>query len=123
MLLPVGTSSNKATHYPCEREERYLNLGIYTEIDVPFEEALAETRRIDDLCVRRHAGIKMLYSSSFLDLQTYTRVYGTLAPATKKKVDPAGTRPSVFEKTARTRRSWGCEARAGALSDPVQTAT
>lgn len=108
MLLPVGTSSNKATHYPCEREERYLNLGTYTEIDVPFEDALAETRRIDDLCVRRHAGIKMLYSSSFLDLQTYTRVYGTLAPATKKKVDPEGTRPSVFEKTAHP-SILGCE--------------
>ena len=108
MLLPVGTSSNKATHYPCDREERYLNLGTYTEIDVPFEDALAETRRIDDLCVKRHAGIKMLYSSSFLDLQTYTRVYGTLAPSTRKKVDPEGTRPSVFEKTAHP-SILGCE--------------
>ena len=50
----------------------------------------------------------MLYSSSFLDLQTYTRVYGTLAPATKKKVDPEGTRPSVFEKTAHP-SILGCE--------------
>lgn len=108
MLLPVGTAQNKATHYPCAKEGRYLNLGTYTEIDVPFADALAETKRIDDLCVRKHGGIKMLYSSSFLDLETFSGIYGSLAAATRKKVDPEGSRPSVFEKTAHP-SVLGCE--------------
>ena len=44
--------------------------------------------------------LKMLYSSSFVDKATYDAVYGTLDPAMRAKVDPKGTRPSVFEKTA-----------------------
>ena len=100
MLLPVGTGGNFATHYPTAKEDFYLNLGTYTEIDVSFADAMAETKRIDDLCLKKHGGIKMLYSSSFVDKATYDAVYGTLDPATRAKVDPKGTRPSVFEKTA-----------------------
>ncbi|KAH8078206.1 delta-24-sterol reductase [Aureococcus anophagefferens] len=81
-------------------EDFYLNLGTYTEIDVSFADAMAETKRIDDLCLKKHGGIKMLYSSSFVDKATYGAAYGTLDPATRAKVDPKGTRPSVFEKTA-----------------------
>ena len=39
---------------------------------------------------------------------TPRRHNGTLAPATKKKVAPEGTRPSVFEKTAHP-SILGCE--------------
>ena len=67
---------------------------------MPFAEAMAETRRIDDLCLGKHGGIKMLYSSSFVDRETYGAVYGWLDPATRAKADPGSTRPSVFEKTA-----------------------
>ena len=51
---------------------------------------------------------KMLYSSSFLDLETFSGIYGSLAAATRKKVDPEGSRPSVFEKTAHP-SVLGCE--------------
>ena len=100
MLLPVKPADNVATHYPTKKEAWYMNLGTYTEIDVPFAEAMAETKRIDDLCISKHGGIKMLYSSSFVDKATHDAVYGTLDPKTRDKVDPAHTRPSVFEKTA-----------------------
>ena len=67
---------------------------------MPFAEAMAETRRIDDLCLKKHAGIKMLYSSSFVERDTYEAVYGWLDPGTRSKVDPMNSRVSVFEKTA-----------------------
>ena len=52
-------------------KRRYLNLGTYTEIDVPFAEALAETRRIDDLSSggTRASDALLVF---ILDLQTYT---------------------------------------------------
>merc|ERR1712216_401109 len=100
MLLPVKTVENRATHYPCEKEGFYLNLGTYTEIDTEFDVAMQSTKDIDDLCLKKYGGIKMLYSSSFVDKETYEAVYSTLAPSTRDKVDPEHTRPSVFEKTA-----------------------
>lgn len=100
MLLPVRTADNRATHYPTQREAYYLNLGTYTEIDAPYADALRATKEIDDLCIRVYGGIKMLYSSSFLDKSTYDAVYGEISAATRAKADPFSTRPSVFEKTA-----------------------
>ena len=100
MLLPVKTQHNTALHYPTDKEHFYLNVGTYTEIDIPFQRALAATKHIDDLCLRKYEGIKMMYSSSFLDRHTFERVYGTLDPRTRDKVDPHHTRPSVYEKTA-----------------------
>ena len=94
-IVPRG----RATLYPLQQDALYFNLGSYCLIPrAKGKEADYHTRIMDDECMRL-GGIKMLYSSSFFDRATFSRVYnGTAYDALKAKYDPDAVFPTLFEK-------------------------
>jgi hypothetical protein len=58
------------------------------------------TRLMDDKCFGL-GGIKMLYSSTFLDKAAFDRHFnGPAYAALKEKYDPDGKAPTLFEKVS-----------------------
>ena len=56
------------------------------------------TRILDRKCFE-FGGIKMLYSSTFLDRDEFDRLYNGIGyAALKRKYDPNGRAPNLFEK-------------------------
>lgn len=89
-----------ATCYPMRKNTLYFNLGFYGFArKTPGEEPFHSTRLMDAFTFS-HSGIKMLYSTSFLDKSTFERVYGgALCTALKEKYDPQYLAPTVYDKT------------------------
>jgi FAD/FMN-containing dehydrogenase len=88
-----------ATNYPMKRGELYLNLGCYTFAKrKPGEPLHHNTKSMDEFCFD-HEGTKMLYSSTFMEQQAFEGLYGGSARfELKKKYDPQGLLPTLFEK-------------------------
>ncbi len=99
MVAPLRVPAS-ATCYPILANELYLNVGSYNYVRRPPGRPLYDsTRVIDDFCFA-HEGIKMLYSTTFLDDDAFRRRYGGDAyAALKQKYDPQGVLPTLFEKT------------------------
>jgi hypothetical protein len=56
---------------------------------------------MDDFCFG-HGGIKMLYSSTFLDRAEFDRIYnGEAYGKLKSKYDPKQLQPSLYDKAVR----------------------
>ena len=73
-LFPIITQK-ESTLYPLKKNQLYLNLGSYTDIakynnDDPYH----LTKVTDNLCFKLD-GIKMLYSSTFLDKEQFYDIY------------------------------------------------
>jgi hypothetical protein len=82
----------------------YVNVGSYNYVRrKPGQERYAATRAIDGFCFV-HDGIKMLYSTSFLDEDEFARRYGGEEyDRLKKTYDPHGLLPTLYEKAVRAR--------------------
>lgn len=93
-----------ATNYPIKPKQLYLNVGSYSFIKrKPGQNRFDATRAIDDFCFS-HDGIKMLYSSTFVGKQIFDRVYnGKGYTKLKKKYDPKGLTPTLYEKAAQSK--------------------
>jgi FAD/FMN-containing dehydrogenase len=98
MVTPVRVPA-PATLYPMTPNELYMNLGSYNYIKRSAGRARYEsTKMIDEFCFR-HDGIKMLYSTTFLSEDDFDRRYGGEAYVQlKRKYDPQGLLPTLFEK-------------------------
>jgi hypothetical protein len=103
-MIGAITALNNASCYPMEQGATYLNLGSYN-----FAKALAgkpayeNTRLMDDFCFR-HQGIKMLYSTTFLDEKSFNKHYNGAAYAKLKATyDPAQLAPTLYEKAVKAR--------------------
>ncbi len=98
IIAPIKTPTI-ATLYPMKPDQLYLNLGCYCAIkrkkgQKPFD----VTKKIDNLCFRL-GGIKMLYSSTFLNKKEFDKIYnGGAYDKLKKKYDPLKLLPTLFEK-------------------------
>lgn len=92
-------SPGTATLYPVTKGNLYLNLGCYGSArKKPGDEPFLNTKLMDAFCIE-HGGIKMLYSSSFMDKQTFDRLYGGRSYVRiKQKYDPNGLAPTLYEK-------------------------
>lgn len=103
LSTPVRTAAT-ATSYPMRKDELYLNLGCYTFAKKkPGKESYYNTKAMDAFCFA-HEGIKMLYSTTFMDRENFERMYAGEARARlKRKYDANGLLPSLFEKTIRAR--------------------
>ncbi len=95
-------SSGTATLYPATQNKLYLNLGCYGSArKKPGIEPYMNTKLMDAYCIE-HGGIKMLYSSSFMDKPTFDKLYnGKAYRKIKAKYDPDGLAPSLYEKAVR----------------------
>jgi FAD/FMN-containing dehydrogenase len=98
--VPIKTP-RQPTLYPIKPNELYFNLGCYCQVRRPVgEPPYHYTRLMDDRCFELD-GIKMLYSSTFLDKSEFDRHFnGAQYAALKAKYDPEASAPTLYEKVA-----------------------
>ena len=98
--VPIKTP-RRATLYPVEPERLYFNLGCYCQVRrAQGREPYHYTKVMDRKCFEL-GGIKMLYSSSFLDEAQFDALYnGAAYRALKSKYDPAGNAARLYDKVA-----------------------
>lgn len=98
--LPIRPAS-RPTLYPVEPGELLFNLGCYCQVRKPAGKPPYHYTRIMDRKCFELDGIKMLYSSTFLDEPAFdARFNGSAYRALKRKYDPQGRAPTLFEKVA-----------------------
>lgn len=101
MVAPLRVPAS-APCYPMRPGQLYLNVGSYSYVRrQPGEARYATTRAVDEFCFG-HGGIKMLYSTTFLDEDAFGRHYGGQQyAALKAKYDSRRLLPTLFEKAVR----------------------
>ena len=92
------------TNYPIRANTLYLNVGCYCSAKKPHAQIdYYYTRILDQKCFEL-GGIKMLYSSSFLEQDEFDSYYnGAIYTALKQKYDPNGRAPTLYDKAVRNR--------------------
>ncbi len=98
VVTPIRTAA-APTLYPVRPETLYYNLGCYCQVRTPpGREDYHYTKIVDRKCFDL-GGLKMLYSSTFLDEAEFDRIYnGKEYRALKKKYDPAGRFRTLYQK-------------------------
>jgi len=98
--VPIRTP-RQPTLYPIAADQLYFNLGCYCQVrKAAGKEPYHHTKIMDRKCFEL-GGIKMLYSSSFLSRPEFdARFNGEAYLALKRKYDPRGCAPTLFEKVA-----------------------
>ncbi|HXF65957.1 MAG TPA: FAD-binding oxidoreductase [Burkholderiales bacterium] len=87
------------TLYPVRPGALYFNLGCYCQVKRRPEKGDYHYTKIMDRKCFDLGGIKMLYSSSFLDGPEFDRLYnGAAYRALKEKYDPQGMLGTLYEK-------------------------
>lgn len=100
VALPIIPRS-RATLYPLEPGQRYMNIGCYCFHEKPVaDEDYHYTRLLDELCFRL-GGIKMLYSSIFLPENRFDEIYdGSRYRRLKQEYDPEARALTLYQKVA-----------------------
>jgi FAD/FMN-containing dehydrogenase len=98
IATPIRTRSSP-TLYPVRKDALYFNLGCYCHVKKrPDQGDYYLTRLIDRKCFDL-GGIKMLYSSTFLDEPEFDRIYnGSGYREIKRRYDPDGTLGTLYQK-------------------------
>lgn len=98
ITTPIRALSSP-TLYPVRPRTLYFNVGCYCHVKKrPGEGDYYYTRLLDRKCFEL-GGIKMLYSSTFLDEPEFDRIYnGAGYRAVKRKYDPAGALGTLYQK-------------------------
>ncbi len=98
-IIPASTP----TLYPVQYNKMYFNLGSYCYIKTNTEqEKYYSTKLLDEKCFQL-GGIKMLYSSTFIEKEYFNRIYnGDEYLKLKNKYDPDNKAPTLYEKTVRS---------------------
>jgi FAD/FMN-containing dehydrogenase len=102
LLISPVTTPGKATGYPLKPGVMYLNLGSYNFVrKQPGKPPYFSTKIMDEFCFA-HDGIKMLYSTTFLDESDFNRLYnGPAHAALKAKYDPRNLLPTLHDKAVK----------------------
>ncbi len=105
--VPIRTP-RQPTLYPLAAGELYFNLGCYCQVRRPQgREPYHYTKIMDDKCFELD-GIKMLYSSTFLDREEFDRRFNGAAYAElKRRYDPEGRTPTLYDKVVMPRQRGG----------------
>jgi FAD/FMN-containing dehydrogenase len=90
--------------YPMARDRPYVNVGFWSTVPIePGRQDGDVNRAIEDEVARR-GGHKSLYSDSYYDEPTFDRLYGgDDYRAVKKRYDPRGRLPTLYDKAVRRR--------------------
>lgn len=98
--VPIRTT-RMPTLYPIAPNELYFNLGCYCQVSrAPGREPYHYSKILDRKCFDL-GGIKMLYSSTFLDPAEFdARFNGEAYRKLKAKYDPGGAAPNLYDKVA-----------------------
>jgi len=97
-VVPIR-APRQPTLYPLRPDELYLNLGCYCHVRRrPGGEPYYYTRIMDRKCFDL-VGIKMLYSSTFLDRSSFDAYFnGAAYRRLKAKYDPQSQAPELYDK-------------------------
>jgi len=98
IALPIKALGSPSC-YPLKTGEMYYNLGCYCYTQKPRPDIdFYYTKIMDKTCFELD-GIKMLYSSTFIDKSKFDQIYNGQAYLTlKQKYDPENYAASLFEK-------------------------
>ena len=90
--------------YPMEQGRPYVNVGFWSTVAIePGHEDGDVNRAIEDE-VGRLGGHKSLYSDAYYDEPTFDRLYGGAEyRPVKKRYDPRGRLPTLYDKAVRRR--------------------
>lgn len=101
-VVPIRTP-RQPTLYPILADQLHFNLGCYCQVRRPDgREPYYYSKIMDRKCFDL-GGIKMLYSSTFLDDEEFdARFNGAAYRELKAKYDPRGNAPTLYEKVAVT---------------------
>jgi FAD/FMN-containing dehydrogenase len=103
MTTPILTARSP-TLYPVFPDTLYLNLGCYCRVRRRFGAPRNHYTRILDRRCFELGGIKMLYSSTFIEEEEFWRIYnGEEYRRLKASYDPAGLLPTLYDKCVRGR--------------------
>jgi len=98
--VPIMTPRSP-TIYPIAPGELYFNLGCYCQVRRPENRQPYHYSKIMDRKCFDLGGIKMLYSSTFLDRAEFdARFNGEAYRRLKEKYDPGGNAPGLYQKVA-----------------------
>ena len=98
VALPIKTPK-QPTIYPVKANQLYFNLGCYCLTQRPNEHELYYYTKIMDQQCFKLGGLKMLYSSTFIDKAEFDKIYnGQAYCAIKQQYDPQGYLPTLAEK-------------------------
>lgn len=98
-IIPIQ-SIVPATLYPLKPETLYFNLGCYCYSKTPEgkQDRFYNTKIMDAYCFS-HAGLKMLYSSTFLSKDQFNALYnGKAYQELKNKYDPLNSLGNLYDK-------------------------
>jgi hypothetical protein len=100
VALPIVPAA-EATLYPLQPGKRYMNIGCYCFVKKPrLDEDYYYTRVLDQKCFDM-GGVKMLYSSIFVDEERFDEIYnGDRYRQLKQKYDPASKALTLYQKVA-----------------------
>jgi hypothetical protein len=101
----MGSPDGKARFpfFPLDPERLYVNIGFWNGKVTTHEPG--HYNRLIERKVEQLGGIKMLYSESFYDEETFWRIYGgrDRYRALKGKYDPGNKLGDLYEKCVRNR--------------------
>jgi FAD/FMN-containing dehydrogenase len=97
-ICPIGHASKKFTLYPI-RNDWYVNFGFWDVKRTRDAYPAGHFNRLIEDKVSELGGIKSLYSDSYFAPEDFHRRYGGEAyDALKRKYDPAGAFPRLYDK-------------------------
>ena len=102
-ICPVKTYDRESRYplYLMDPDTVYVNFGFWGT--VPSDKPDGHLNRQVEAKVRELGGRKMLYSDSFYSREDFAEIYGLQAyEGLKRKYDPAGTFPGLYEKCVAT---------------------
>ncbi len=90
--------------YPMAPGELYVNVGFWSTVAIEHDKKDGDVNRVIEDQVGRLGGHKSLYSDAYYDELSFDRLYGgdDYRPV-KKRYDPRGRLPTLYDKAVRRR--------------------
>jgi FAD/FMN-containing dehydrogenase len=90
--------------YPMRPGERYVNVGFWSSVAIEPGANEGDVNRRIEAEVTRLGGHKSLYSDAYYDEATFAALYGgTAYGPVKRRYDPRGRFPTLYEKAVQAR--------------------
>ena len=91
-------------HYPLKPGHEYVNVGFWSTVPITDGRRDGDVNRLIEEQVAAHGGHKSLYSDAYYDEPIFDELYGGDAyRLVKKRYDPAGRLPTLYDKAVRRR--------------------